>query len=338
MRYQQLPPFEKQLQEAFPDHLSPIYMVVAQDSFERKNIIKNILAILQKKEVSLSTIFHEAGAQPVEKTLEQLNTRSLFGGCTAVVLEGIEKLKKAEGEVLASYLERPARFSYLILGGSSLKSLPGLYQKGKKEVVLVDLSEEKPWDRQRRLKEWVIVQAAKEKKAFSSEAAAQLLEQIGPDLPTLEQELLKLLCFIGERNRIELKDVQTICSSRTVATGWQISEAIVWGGKPLQHDHMDLSALLALVGQIRYQLQIGHQIGACLEQGVKPHELAGYFPTLKPQMLDKYVGEVKKRKADFFARGLQSLFNLELACKSSSSDPKLLFDLFISKLYASSLS
>lgn len=338
MRYQQLQSFEKQLQQAFPDHLSPIYMVVAQDPFERKNIIKNILATLRRKDDSSTFIFHEANALPIEKILEQLNTRSLFGGPTVVVLDGIEKLKKADVEVLENYLERPSRFSYLLIGGSSLKSHPSLYQKGKKEVVLVDLAEEKPWDRQRRLKEWVIAQAAKEKKAFSADAAAQLLEQIGPDMPALEQELIKLVCFVGERTRIELKDVQTICSSRTASTGWQISEALVWGGRSVQQEHMDLSALLALVGQIRYQLQIGHQIAACLGQGISTHELAGYFPSLKPQMLDKYIGEVRKRKAGFFTQGLQFLFHLELSCKSSSTDPQVLFDLFTHKLYATSIS
>lgn len=332
MRYQQLPAFEKQLQEAFPDHLSRIYMVAAPDAFERKNIIKNILAVLQKKETSSSVVFHEANALPIEKILEQLNTLSLFGGANIVVLDGIEKLKKADGETLAGYLEHPSRFAYLILGGASLKSHAGLYQKGKKEVVLIDLAEEKPWDRQRRLKEWILAKAAKEKKTLNADAAAQLLEQIGPDMPALEQELLKLVCFVGERPRIELKDVQTICSSHTVASGWQISEALVWGSRPLKQDHMDLSTLLALIGQIRYQLQIGHQIEALLSQGVHPHELAGYFPSLKPQTLDKCTNEAQRKKRGFFAHGLKLLFDLELSCKSSSTDPELLYDIFTTRL------
>jgi DNA polymerase-3 subunit delta len=331
MKYQNVQAFEKHLQEAFPEHLSRVYMVVGPCDFERKRLIERIVEVIKRKEADLSTVSYQTSNVALSQVFEQLNTRPMLGGQAMVILEEIEKLKKNDCEALAEYLARPSPFAYLILGGASLKGLGELYQKGKKELVLLDLSEEKPWDRERRLKEGLAWQASKAGKQLKADVAAYLLEWIGPDVPSLEQELSKLLCYVGERQKIELDDVRAISSSREKSGGWHLAESLVWTGAS-SPPPSDLSSLFALIGQIRYHLELGAQFQALLELGVPPQEIATHLPQVRSASFDKFFPIARQKPSGYFQRGLSLLFELELGCKNSAGDPLLLFDLFTAKL------
>ncbi len=64
------------------------------------------------------------------------------------------------------------------------------------------------------LDEWVAATAAREGKQFSPGAAARLIEAVGTEMRPLEQEILKLVCFVGDRGAITADDVaRVVCSS-----------------------------------------------------------------------------------------------------------------------------
>lgn len=287
-----------------------------------------LLSVLKQKHADSHASHFDATVVPIEAVLEELNTQSLFGGSNLVVLDRIDKTK--DHEKLIRYIEHPNPHACLILGASSLKPVSDLYQKGKKEVIVLDLSDEKPWDRRRRLAEWLIAEAKQAQKSLPSEAAAYLLDHIGLDMPGLHQELAKLICYVGDRGAITLNDTKAIASSLSQSTGWQLAEGVIWGRDTVGADKTaDLSFLLMFIGQLRYQLQTGYQVAELLD---KPHEIARAFPQLRPQVLEKYISGARQRTAAYFRKGLKALFDLELAAKSSQIDTVLLFDRFIAKL------
>jgi len=178
------------------------------------------------------------------------------------------------------------------------------------------------------LKQHLIVQAQAAGKTLSSEALAYLLKETGHDMAFLEQELFKLLCYSGERAHISLQDAQTLTPAHNKATGWQVAESLIWGeGSVALPAEGDLSMLIALVGQVRYHLQLGCQIATDLSAA------RAQFPHLKPQLFEKYQQIVKKRGPLFFQEGLLALYTLELACKSSDFAPALLWGRFTAKLH-----
>lgn len=330
MKYQAVAAFEKHLQDAFPSHLSPVYMVVSSCDFERRKMIEKIVTILRKKDPSLNGVISDATLISLDSVLDELNTQSLFGQYTLAILDRADKLK--DNEKLIRYLTSPSRTSFLVLGATAMKPVSPLYLKGKKEMVILDLSEEKPWDKRRRLQDELISEAKQSKKTLSVDAASYLLDHIGLDVATLQQELLKLLCYVGERPQISLSDVKIMCSTQESLTGWQLAEGVIWNNETVGGDKScDLGFLLMFLGQLRYQLQTGYQIASYLTQ---PSEIGRLFPQLRPQTLEKYVSGARQKKAAYFHRGLLALFELEVAVKSSNLDLSLLFDRFIAKLRA----
>lgn len=333
MKYQNLAAFEKHLQEAFPAHLSHIYIVVSSCEFERRKIAQGILALLQKKDPSSQISKYSADSVSAGRVTGELKTQPLFGGNTLILFEGIEQLKKEGIEMLLSYLNSPSSFAYLILTCATAKNASELYQKGKKECVFLDMHEEKPWDKERRLKDWLIKEIMKEKKRISPEAIASLFAHVGNDSATLEQELSKLLCYSAEKSDISVSDVDAICSKYTETSSWQIVENLVWEDKLLKENLLpETSALFPMIGQVRYHLQIGQEIAASLQKGTPYQEIGRALPSVRAASLEKYVRTARHRRRDFFEKSLELLFEMELQAKNSALEPQLLWDHFTAKL------
>lgn len=334
MKYQNWVSFEKHLNEAAPHHLSLVYLAVTSCSYERKKIFHEIVKAIQKKDKETSIESYDTAETSIDTVIDQLNSLPLFSGFRVVTLDGIDKLKKEGLESLATYSQRPSPFCFLILGASTAKNLTALYQKGKKEVIALDLSDEKPWDRKSRLERHLFLVAQKEGKSLNPDAAAYLLDHIGLNLANLEQEMLKLLCFVGERQKIGLDDVRKICPTEKSSNSWQLAESVIWETSLVKTEPLiDLSWLLAFIGQLRYQLQTGCQIASYLEQKMTPDEIGRLFPQMRGGLLDKRIASIKKLKTSYFRSSLHLLFDIELTAKNSSLSPALLLDLFLAKLH-----
>ncbi len=333
MKFQNWVSFEKHLSEAAPKHLSPLYLAVSPCPFERKKIFTAILEAIQKKEPQVSVTRFEGTQVAIEQVIEQLNSQSLFGGPTVVQLDGVEKLKKPSLEALIHYIETPSPFSYLILGASGSKQVASLVQKGKKDLVALDLSDEKPWDKKTRLQTYLARRASQESKALAPDAALYLLDHVGLDLSALEQEMIKLLCYCAERKQITLEDVRKIGSSEKQINTWQLAEAIIWEKAPVALEHqIELSWLLPFIGQLRYQLHVGVQLASCVDNQYSPEEISAQFPQIRGALLPKRLSAVRQLGRRFFQQALHELFEIELLTKNHACNPALALDLFISKI------
>ena len=121
-----------------------------------------------------------------------------------------KSFKKPELEELANYFLKPSSFAYLVIGAMHFKNFEEFYPKVKKELVILDLSDEKPWDKQKRILTELHDRAKERGKKISSDATALLIQYHGNDGAILEQELEKIMTYIGDRSQVEKEDVQTL--------------------------------------------------------------------------------------------------------------------------------
>lgn len=260
---------------------------------------------------------------------DEVRTPSLFGGLRILYVDQIDKVKPL-GAFL-DLLNHPAPDVILIFGASTAKPVAELYQKGKKDLVAVDVSEEKPWDKERRLQEWIRDEARREGKQLASDVAAQLIHHLGTDLATLHQELKKLITFVGEKNILEKKDIEAICGAKDLTTGWQLAETLVWKGPVSLKDKMgDLGFVFPFLGQVRYHLQLGAQIADLIER--KTPDLKKHFPSVRN--LEKFIPVATQRGSRFFLHALLHLYDFELTAKSAPLDLGIAFDLFQIKTHS----
>lgn len=325
--------FDKHLKQAFPDHLAPIFIIAVPCDYERGRLFDKIASLVRIKDPHLRTVRLTSPDDSFQRLQEEILTPTLWGGETLIIYEGADKVKNLH-DLLS--LRFPTQV-HLLLGTSNFKPLSNLYLKGKKEIIVLDLSEEKPWEKERRLQEWVVLQARLAQKNLHPDVLHYLFEHVGPDAATLDQELAKLICYVGEKPQIDLKDAEAICGTRDLFTGWQLAEKIVWECPiALSDKPSDLNFLFPFIGQLRYHLQLGYRLAEFVKNPIP--DFKRYFPTLRPNQLGKFIPLAKARKPHFFQRGLQALYNLEVASKSSPLDITALFDVFQARLYAKTLS
>lgn len=291
------------------------------DDFERAKAIDAVLGHLKGSPVRLS------GAEgDLRGCLDAMQSGSLFGD-SVVVLDEVEKFSKKQQQILAEQLTGAA--GYLVLGARSKLAMAGVVEK---EGVVLDLLEEKPWDRERRLADQLIEQARRAGKRLSTEVPALLFERLGVDPALLESEVDKLVCFVGDRPVIGQADVVQISPASRQATTWQTAEEVVWEGK--EFPSLDANAFHALVPALRSQLHLGLMLAMLIEERVPADAWNRYLPKLWPKVLEKRSSAAARLGAPFFRKGLDHLFHIELLSRTQSTQYRALLDLFRANLYA----
>ncbi len=330
MKFQTSASFEKHLTQSYPDHLAHVYLFISMCVYEKQLWTEHLTKLLKQKDANLQITRFDATETSPMIIQDEVRAPTLWGGLRVLLVDQIDKIKPL-GPFL-DLLNHPAPDVFLIFLATSAKPMAELYQKGKKDLVALDVSEEKPWDKERRLQEWLRDEARRLGKQLSSEVAAELLRHLGPDLATLHQELKKLTTFVGEKNILERKDVEAICGAKDLTTGWQLSETVVWKQPvALQDKIADMGFLFPFLGQVRYHLQLGAQLADLIERKTAMQDLKKHFPSVRS--LEKFIPIATERGSRFFLNGLLKLYDFELLAKSAPLDLSIAFDIFQTRLH-----
>lgn len=329
MKFQKLSAFEKHFREALSHHLSAIYVIVCPSESERKKILSSLAGHLKKRSDFLR-------AAQIDYALEHLNSGSLFSGTTSALYDGVDQLLKGEMERLSDYCRSPNTESCLLLGSARIKEVTQLYQACKTDMVVIDLSKEKPWDEKERFLQWVIQTARLSKKQIRPDAAADLLDRFPRDRLLLQQEIDKLLCYVGERQEVTIGDVKAVCGSSVEQSPYQLAKAIVWEGKATPPISADAAFVIPLITAVRAQLEIGLKLCALQKKGAAKGDIERAFPRLFPKALQQCMHGAIQQGSHFFKKGLCALFDFELGVKSSRGRLDVLYALFVHTLHSSS--
>ena len=330
MQFHHFPAFSKHLLSLSREGLPRLYLIVAPCPFEAKKLSESLLHLLQKQLPSMGV---ETGSTDVEAMIESLSTYPMFGTCTAIVCEEAERLSKGGWDAITAYAENPSPFGILIFLATQVKGQIGSFcQKVKRHLAVLDVTEEKPWDRKIRLERYLVELARKEGYRLQPEGAAHLLDRLGSDLPALEQALTKLFCYVGERRVIAIEDIDLVCVAQDGAI-WQLAEGVIWDPcMPHIPRSLSIEDLLGLIGALRLQLQQGLQMAACLAKQISPQELHLHLPSLRASSIKKRIDQVQRRGESYFRKGIEALFELEMRVKNHEGNPLLLLEYFCAKV------
>lgn len=339
MKYNQFRAFEKHLQEAFPRHLLPVYLVLGKDDFARKSAVESSVKILLSgvKAPSLCTKTFNAQQNSLQEVVAELETFTFFEEKKIVVVHNIEKWVKGDLSALERFFSRPIKGVTLLLSTTSLAANTNLYKKIEKAGAILDLPEEKAWEKEKSMQAWLIQQAAKSDKKMDGMTAQAFVKQVGTDQATLGQELEKVICFIDQRETITTKDIALLCEANPSETIWQLGEAL-FRRDPSAALRISKGLLtegspfLGFLRQIRSQFQTEYQISCLLTDGGTPADVAQHFPYMKGAILEKHLHTARSYGKEKFKEALLAIDETELSAKSSGADEDFLNERLIYKL------
>ncbi len=339
MKYNQLKAFEKHLEGAAPSHFAPVYLVISKDDFNRRLGYERLISHLLGKQTenSLALSVYEADKVDIDKVLQDLDSLGFFSSKRVVVIHHAENLLKAATEKLLNYYTNPNPSVYLVLTATSISAATNFYKKSELVGVLLEIAEEKPWEKEKTLKDWIDQKVSSYGKQIEGGANQLLLKQIGTDQAILNQEIEKLVCYVGEKPKISVQDVGAICINMNVENIWQLGEAI-FRRDPAAALRIALALLdegtplLILLRQIRSQFQTDFQVCTILAQGGTGADVSKQFAYMKGQILDRHIQMAQSYGIPRFRKGLLLIDEAELASKSGATESSFLMERLITKL------
>lgn len=339
MKYSNIRAFEKHLESASPHHLSEVYVVISKEDFDRKAACSKITAqVLGAPSIAGQTLCAFDAAEVDERLIwEELQSFSFLAPKKVLIVSNAEKLSKSSQDKLRTYFAKPNKGVCLVLESPAVNRATNFYKDAEKFGVILDVAEEKPWEKEKSSQAWVIEKIASEGKSIDAPTAALLVKQLGVDQSTLFQEIEKLICYVGDRKEVTVNDISAICITISQQSAWQLGEVIFRrdASEALRITKallQDGTALIALLRQIRSQFLTEYQICCMLAGGKTPQDVAQQYPYMKGMILNKHIQNAQDYGMNRFKAGMLAIDETELMAKNSAGDPDWLAERLIFKL------
>jgi DNA polymerase III subunit delta len=257
----------------------------------------------------------------------EIASLSLFDEKRFFYIRNCDKLSPDEKKNLLFSIKN-CPFSFLFSATSPV-FLKEIKERGG---IILQLPEEKPWQKKKRLQVQLKEKATSCGYDFSKEGIDLLMDWIGEERDCLEQELEKLMCYTLHKKNISASDVQALCTPQNKISLWSWGEAIFQHNFLLSHKIAKAlldegNSLFILLSHLRNQFRTLIEMHSHYKEN-DTASLVEKFPYLKGNILSKKIEELRKNRPSLLKRGLYLLFDAELKGKSSY-DSLLVLELFL---------
>ena len=331
--------FEKHLEDAYPQHFSNLYLILIKEDDERYLCVKTAETALSRilSNPKMSTLIRPATKWKMGNLLGELQSPGFFDAVRLLIVQEIENYSKEDLDELHEYLKKPNPAVKLVLSSATLSRASNFYKHCEKIGVILELAEEKPWEKEKNVSEWLLHRLKQNNKTWQPEALQTLLRQIGPNKAILEQEVFKLVCYVGDRPSISREDVAAICLTQNVQNTWLFGESLLKKDfktalEASRGAISDGANIIQVMRLLRSQFTTQLQIATILENGMGPAEVISQYPYMKGSLLERNLQIAGQLGSDKLKKGVLEIDKTELLAKNSQEDSQLLADQLIFNL------
>lgn len=306
-----------------------LYLIILKDPEERKTALQTVLNATKGP-----TSAFQPDLFSLKGFLEEVNTLPLLAKNKTVILYDVDQLNDEALEGIMAYLSNPSSWVQLLLSAATFHSQSKLVKIVEKNGVLLRCKEEKPWEKEKRLAEWLAHEAAEEGVTFSPSLIQLFIKSVDP--ACLRNEFEKLICFAGEKKEITKEAIRRLASPMRHETLWQLGDALfersfpkaVTIGTALLEEGM---AFIPFLAHLRTQVHTGMQILQTYHKG-GGQAVTESFPYLKGGFLEKKLALLQGYGLFRMQTALIYLFETEVQAKNSAAEPSLLLETLLAKL------
>jgi DNA polymerase-3 subunit delta len=306
--------------------LEPIYLLTGGDLPKIGLALRRLRARFDPGSVETLT----AGESDAAEAVAAASALGLFaGGERLVVVEAVDRWKKADVEVFARYGESPTPGAVVALVGDASKLPAGLEaacESGGK-VLRYDVPKRRRGAREvEDFVEWTRRQLDQAGVQVESGVAERIVQLVGDDAFALRSEVDKLAAWAGEQ-AIGVRDVEQLVLPSDDTPGWALTDA--WGARDtagaLGACELQLHQEEPFIVAYRLSEHVGRvrAVQALLDDDLSVGEIASRLG-LKPYPARKQADQARNFGPAELARALVRLAELDHAVKGASRlDPTL---------------
>jgi DNA polymerase III subunit delta len=296
------------------DDLLPAYLLTGSDRPKIGRALRRLRTRFGDEAVELMSADTVSG----EDVAGSLNSLGLFGAGRLVVVQGVERWKKADVEALDGYLTDPVDGAVLALVADEPPkndALGRLVAQRGGEVLAYDIP--KPKDPS----VWVRSEFVRMGAQVTDDAARRLVEIAGDDIAFLEQEVEKLATWAGGE-QIGPQEVEALAVPVQESPVWALSDS--WGSRDVGEVLAACEAELEkgvepFLISVRLAAQVGlvRAVQALADEGHGAREIAGRLKKHEFRVR-KALGHAERYSRDELDAAIVRLAELDAALKGAS--------------------
>ena len=201
----------------------PVYFLYGPEDFLIEEEIQGILSrTLSQKERGFNFHHFSGEEHSAQEIVQTAQTLPMFSKYRFVLISEADHMDEEKVEGLMEYIKKPSLSTCLVLYGQTI----GPWKGHRKEIEKAGKVTEYTRLKGRALVSWMKNRMKEKGKTLSEEAADYLVEVVGDRLYDLDNAVEKAFLSVGDKQTIELSDMEEITSEVKVSTVFDLTDAI----------------------------------------------------------------------------------------------------------------
>jgi DNA polymerase-3 subunit delta len=315
--------------------LLPVYYLFGEDYHSLSQTAELIVKSVEK---FISTDFDRETLYGNDRTVNDVISMSSaypFGSEKKLVyVKDADKLKDKKN--LANYINSPAAFTVLVMvhNGSLTSADSEPIKSLLKNNFLFSANELKG----RYLVQWLVNTCEVKNKTISPTDAEYFIELTGEDKFLLENQLEKILTFIGEKDVITFDIIRTIVSSNKVYSVFDLQNSIGLRDKStslkIAFNLLENGTEIPqIVGMLTKYFATLSKLSSMLSAGLPKNEIAAKAG-IYPFFYDSYLKAKNQFSNNDLYNSVNALLKADISLKTTSKDKKTIITEMIAEMLA----
>lgn len=312
--------------------LSPLYLFYGEEQFLVNEALERLKPVaLGEGLPDFNLDSYYCNEVDIPRLVDVIGTLPMMAKSRVVILKNAHELKTDQMGILLPVVENPVESTCFILIAKKMdqrkKFFKHFLEKG--QCVKCDRPNDKD------MPNWVKYIAKKHGKSISSEVADFIFQIVGNSLSDINNEMAKLVQYVGDKAEITKKDVVSAVSKLRVESVFELAKAIGEGDQAkslyclvnlLGHGENEVG-ILALISR---HMRILSLVKESLKEGLNNYQIAKRVG-VPPFYVHEYISQASKW-SDFKLRHIhQALLLTDKALKSSPVSAHIWLENFIIK-------
>jgi DNA polymerase-3 subunit delta len=201
----------------------PVYFLYGPEDFLIEEEIQGILSrTLSQKERGFNFHHFSGEEHSAQEIVQTAQTLPMFSKYRFVLISEADHMDEEKVEGLMGYIRKPSPTTCLVLYSQTI----GPWKGHRKEIEKEGKASEYRRLKGSALVSWMKNRMKEKGKTLSEEAAGYLVEVVGDHLYDLDGALEKVFLSIGEKQTVEVSDIEEITSEVKVSTVFDLTDAI----------------------------------------------------------------------------------------------------------------
>lgn len=305
-----------------------VYLLYGEEAYLKRLYKNKLKAALTAPDDSMNYTYYEGKGINPNEIIDMAETMPFMAEKRLIVIENSGFFKNKCDE-LADYFEDPSDSTCFVFVETEVDKRSRLYKRVKERGRIAELNAQD----EKSLVRWIVGSLNRENKKITQSAAALFLTKTGVDMENIQRELEKLICYVGERDSINIEDVEAICTTVITNNIFEMIDAIAKKQqKKALELYYDLLTLkeppMRILFLITRQFNLLLQVKDLARLGFNTAETAKKAG-LHSFVAGKYVSQSKSFDSKWLADAVEICAGTEEAVKTGRIDDILSVELLI---------